>query len=133
MSELVLRRPPEPANRSALMKLEVVRATQILYAIDARDLVIPFVADLADRAVDPGALVVIAEIAKKHDDARAMLMIGKAALNRGYAFDVYAFPTNGIPEFRMVGPRSTAAWSTPSPGRKARSTRAPSPAPRPTG
>jgi soluble lytic murein transglycosylase len=104
MSELVLRRPPEPANRGALMNLEVVRATQILYAIDARDLVIPFVADLADRAVDPGALVVIAEIAKKHDDARAMLMIGKAALNRGYAFDVYAFPTNGIPEFRMVGP-----------------------------
>jgi soluble lytic murein transglycosylase len=104
LSELVLRRPPEPANRGALMNLEVVRAAQILYAVDARDLVIPFVADLADRAVDPGALVVIAEIAKKYDDARAMLMIGKAALNRGYAFDVYAFPTNGIPDFRMVGP-----------------------------
>jgi soluble lytic murein transglycosylase len=104
LNDLVLRRPPEPANRGALMNLEVVRAAQILYAVDARDLVIPFVADLADRAVDPGALVVIAEIAKKYDDARAMLMIGKAALNRGYAFDVYAFPTNGIPDFRMVGP-----------------------------
>lgn len=104
LNDLILRRPPEPANRGALMNLEVVRAAQILYAIDARDLVIPFVADLADKAVDPGALVVIADIAKKYDDARAMLMIGKAALNRGYAFDVYAFPTNGIPEFRMVGP-----------------------------
>ena len=65
---------------------------------------IPFVTDLADRAVDVGALVVIADIAKKYDDARAMMLIGKAALNRGFSFDVYAFPTNGIPDFRIVGP-----------------------------
>ena len=38
------------------------------------------------------------------DDRDRMLLIGKAALNRGYAFDVYAFPTNGIPQFRLVGP-----------------------------
>jgi soluble lytic murein transglycosylase len=104
LSELGLRRPPESAHRAALMNLEVVRAVQLLYAVDARELVIPFVSDLADKAVDAGALVVIAEIARKNNDARAMLLIGKAALNRGYAFDVYAFPTNGIPEFRMVGP-----------------------------
>jgi soluble lytic murein transglycosylase len=104
LGELTLRRPPEPSHRSALTNLEVVRAVQLLYAIDARDLVVPFVTDLAERAVDIGALVVIAEIARKHDDARAMLLIGKAALSRGFAFDVYAFPTNGIPEFRVVGP-----------------------------
>ncbi len=99
LGELTLRRPPEPSNRAGLMNLEVVRAVQLLYAVDARDLVIPFVSDLAERAVDIGALVVIAEIARKHDDARAMLLIGKGALSRGFAFDVYAFPTNGIPEF----------------------------------
>jgi len=104
LGELALRHPPELANRSALMNLEVVRAVQLLYAADARDLVVPFVSDLADKAADTGALVVVAEIARKNDDARAMLLIGKAALNRGYAFDVYAFPTNGIPQFRMVGP-----------------------------
>ena len=104
LGELVLRRPPEPSNRAALMNLEVVRAAQILYAIDARDLVIPFASDLAERAVDTGALVVIAELAKRYDDARAMLLIGKAALNRGVAFDYYAFPTNGIPNYQMVGP-----------------------------
>ena len=104
LGEFAVRRPPALTNRAALMNLEVVRAAQILYAIDARDLVIPFVSDLAERAVDIGALVVIAEIAKKYDDARAMLLIGKAALNRGFAFDVYAFPTNGIPDFRIVGP-----------------------------
>ena len=104
LGELALRRPPDSSHRSVLMGLEVVRAVQILYQIDARDLVIPFVSDLADKAVDTGALVVIAEVAKKNGDARAMLLLGKAALNRGFAFDIYAFPTNGIPEFRMVGP-----------------------------
>jgi peptidoglycan lytic transglycosylase len=104
LGELTLRRPPEPIHRSALMNLEVVRAVQLLYAVDARDLVIPFVSDLAERAVDPGALVAMAEMAKKNDDARAMLLIGKGALARGLTLDVYAFPTNGIPAFRIVGP-----------------------------
>jgi soluble lytic murein transglycosylase len=104
LGELNLRRPPDAGHRAALMNLEVVRATQLLYAIDARDLVIPFVADLADRAVDPGALVAMAEVAKKNDDARAMLLIGKGALARGVPMDAYAFPTIGIPPFRIVGP-----------------------------
>jgi soluble lytic murein transglycosylase len=104
LGELNLRRPPDAAHRAALMNLEVVRAVQLLYAVDARDLVIPFVADLADRGVDPGALVAMAEVAKKNDDARAMLLIGKGALARGITMDVYAFPTIGIPAFRIVGP-----------------------------
>jgi soluble lytic murein transglycosylase len=91
-------------HRATLMNLEVVRAVHILYQVDARDLVIPFVSDLADNALDIGALVVVAEIARRYDDARAMLLIGKGALRRGFALDTYAFPTNGIPEFRMVGP-----------------------------
>ena len=48
--------------------------------------------------------MVVAEVARKYDDARAMLLIGKGALRRGFALDAYAFPTNGIPDFRMVGP-----------------------------
>jgi soluble lytic murein transglycosylase len=104
LDELPLRRPPAPGNRAALMNLEVVRAVQLLYAADARDLVVPFVTDLAENAFDIGALVVTAEIARKYDDARAMLLIGKGALRRGFALDLYAFPTNGIPQFRTVGP-----------------------------
>jgi len=104
LGELPLRRPPELHNRAALMNLEVVRAVQLLYAADARDLVVPFVSDLADTAMDIGALVVMAEVARKYDDARVMLLIGKGALRRGFALEAYAFPTNGIPQFRMVGP-----------------------------
>jgi soluble lytic murein transglycosylase len=104
LGDFAVRRPPEPSNKAALMNLEVVRAVQILYAIDARDLVIPFATDLAENAVDVGALAIVAEIAQKYDDARALLYLGKAALARGFAFDVYAFPTNGIPDYRAVGP-----------------------------
>ena len=104
LGDLALRRPPDSSHRAALTGLEVVRAVQVLYQAEARDLVITFVSDLADKVVDAGALVVVAEVAKKNNDARAMLLLGKAALNRGFAFDLYAFPTNGIPEFRMVGP-----------------------------
>jgi soluble lytic murein transglycosylase len=104
LGELPLRRPPETSNRSSLMNLEVVRAVQLLYAVDARDLVVPFVSDLAENALDIGALAVVAEVARKYDDARAMLLVGKGALRRGFALEAYAFPTNGIPEFRMVGP-----------------------------
>jgi soluble lytic murein transglycosylase len=104
IGDLALRRAPDMGHRATLMNLEVVRAVHILYQVDARDLVIPFVSDLAENALDIGALVVVAEIARRYDDARAMLLIGKGALRRGFALDTYAFPTNGIPEFRMVGP-----------------------------
>ena len=104
MGELAVRRAPELTNRHALMNLEVVRAVQLLYAVDARDLVVPFVSDLAENALDIGALVIVAEVARKYDDARAMLLVGKGALRRGFALEAYAFPTNGIPEFRLVGP-----------------------------
>ena len=33
-----------------------------------------------------------------------MLLIGKAALNRGLPFDFYAYPVNGIPSFKPIGP-----------------------------
>ena len=29
---------------------------------------------------------------------------GKAALNRGMPFDVYAYPVSGIPPFKEIGP-----------------------------
>ena len=33
-----------------------------------------------------------------------MLLVGKAALNRGLPFDHYAYPVTGIPPFRSIGP-----------------------------
>jgi soluble lytic murein transglycosylase len=95
---------PSPAKRAALTRIEVVRAAEILYAIGERDLVIPIIADLAERTTDIGTLVALAELAAHHDDARSVLLIGKTALGRGYAFDRYAFPTFGLPRYSPIAP-----------------------------
>src|SRR5262249_23342189 len=65
---MALRRPPEldAVQRTTIANLEVVRATDLLYAIGERDLIIPIVMDLADRAVDPAALLGLAEVTTRH-------------------------------------------------------------------
>jgi soluble lytic murein transglycosylase len=106
LSEIALRQLPEPssAQRAMVMNLELVRAIELLYAADARELVIPAVVDLADRLEDIRALSALAELTARHEDARATLLIGKSVLGRGYAFDAYAFPTLGVPHYGSVGP-----------------------------
>jgi soluble lytic murein transglycosylase len=84
--------------------LEVVRAVELLYALDERELVAPFVADLADKSTDQPALALLAEIAEKNGDARSALLVGKLALSRGFPFDQYAFPTGGLPRYNAIAP-----------------------------
>ena len=125
-------RPPEPSPdaRATLVKLEVVRAVELLYAIDERDLVVSFAADLAERADRSGRAGGARRGRQRAiNDARTMLLIGKGALARGLPFEAYAFPTVGLPHFRRSARRSTSAWSTRSRARKARSIRTRSRAP----
>ena len=53
---------------------------------------------------DPDALVGLGEVTSRYSDARGMLLMGKAALNRGLPFDFYAYPVTGIPPFKPIGP-----------------------------
>jgi soluble lytic murein transglycosylase len=92
-----------PADEVTLAD-ERVRAADMLYALGERDVVLYFVADLADESTDVGLLVALAELTGRHNDARAMLQIGKPALARGLALDPYAFPTIGIPQHSPIGP-----------------------------
>ena len=84
-------------------RLEVVRAVELLYALDERDIAIPIFSEMGERA-DMDALLALCELAQRNDDARAMLIAGKAALNRGMPFDVYAYPVSGIPPYKEIGP-----------------------------
>jgi soluble lytic murein transglycosylase len=104
--DIVVRAPPEVPveRREQLARLEVVRAMELLYAIGERDLVAFALADLGERSSDAVALAAIGEVAARHEDARAMLLLGKAALGRGLPLDHYAFPAMGIPEYRAIGP-----------------------------
>jgi soluble lytic murein transglycosylase len=106
MHELALVSSPLPIadKRAALARNEVVRAVETLYVINDRDLIIPIVADLADRSPDMAMLAALAEVAARHDDARSALLIGKGALGRGQPFDQYAYPTFGLPPYTAIGP-----------------------------
>jgi soluble lytic murein transglycosylase len=93
-----------PAARGrGIERLEIVRAVQLLYALGEREIAIPIFADMGENG-DPDALVGLGELASRNGDARGMLLVGKAALNRGLPFDFYAYPVTGIPPFRSIGP-----------------------------
>jgi soluble lytic murein transglycosylase len=105
-NEVTLRALPEPAPEHR--PLEITRVFEILYAIDERDLVAAMAADLGENAEDTAALAALANIAVRHHDARATLLIGKAVLRRGLPFERYAFPDFGVPEYQQIGPEVEA-------------------------
>jgi peptidoglycan lytic transglycosylase len=93
-----------PAGRGrGIERLEIVRAVQLLYELDEREIALPIFSDLGENG-DPDALVGLGELTSRYNDARGMLLLGKAALNRGLPFDFYAYPVNGIPPFKQFGP-----------------------------
>jgi soluble lytic murein transglycosylase len=93
-----------PSHSHAAERLEIYRAVDLLYALDETEMVVPILAELGEHAEDADALAALADLAQRHNDARGMLLVGKAALNRGLPFDHYAYPVSGIPPFRTIGP-----------------------------
>ena len=100
LKDIVIRPPPDPAQA----QMDVVRAIEILYAIGERDLIAEGVADLGERSMDKATLAALGEVAARHKDARAMVLLGRAALGRGLPLEQFAFPTVGIPDYRAIGP-----------------------------
>ena len=91
------------AHGRAVERLEIVRAVQLLYELEEGEIGIPILADAGENG-DPDALTGLGQLASRYEDARGMLILGKAALNRGLPFDFYAYPVTGIPPFRSIGP-----------------------------
>jgi soluble lytic murein transglycosylase len=93
----------QPRGGRSAERLEIVRAAQLLYELDEREMAVPMLADMGENG-DPEALTGLGELTQRYSDARGMLLVGKAALNRGLPFDFYAYPVNGIPQFTQIGP-----------------------------
>ena len=93
--------PLEPVHGIAR---ELLGAADILYAVGDRDLVASFVTDLAEDSSDAATIAALGQLTAQHNDARAMLLIGKTALARGLAMDQYAFPDIGVPPYSPIGP-----------------------------
>jgi soluble lytic murein transglycosylase len=102
LPQIALRDAPHVARGAGTF--EVVRAIELLYALDERDLVATMLSDLGDRVDDIDALAALGEVTARNSDARNMLVLGKGALNRGYPFDHYAYPVSGIPKYDTIGP-----------------------------
>lgn len=92
-----------PSRGHGAERLEIVRAAQLLYDLDEREIAVPIFADAGDNA-ETEVLAGLGELTARHGDARGMLLLGKAALNRGLPFDSYAYPITGIPRFSPIGP-----------------------------
>ena len=101
IDEIALRPPPQSVNVDAS---EALHAADILYTIGERDLVLHFVADLAEESSDAALIAGLGELTARYHDARAMLMIGRTALARGLPLDQYAFPDIGVPSYNPIGP-----------------------------
>ncbi len=106
LGELTLNPYPALSNsdRTKAMQSDVIRAAELLYTVDARDLAWAMMADSGDKSNDLGAMVLLSELTAKYRDARGMLLVGKLALARGVPLDHAAFPTLGVPEYKTIGP-----------------------------
>ena len=106
LGEIALNAPPALTTdqRAKLSKHEVLRAAELLYAVDARDHLNALMADMGDKSDDVGLLTMLGELAAKYEDPRGMLLVGKLALSRGHPLDHPAFPTAGLPKYTAIGP-----------------------------
>jgi soluble lytic murein transglycosylase len=104
--DLGLRGPPHftAQDRSILSNLEIVRAVSLLYALDERDMIASIYAELGHSGTDVAGLAALGELAAKHNDGRAMLLLGKGAHGRNLPLDYYAYPVIGLPHYTPVAP-----------------------------
>ena len=111
LSDLGLRGPPHvsPQERAAMGHIEVVRAAELLYALNERDLLASIFAEIGANGTDIAGMTMLAEVAAKHDDGRSMVLLGEEAYGRGLPFDYFAYPTFGLPNYQPIAPPIDAA------------------------
>jgi soluble lytic murein transglycosylase len=95
--------PPTPAKVQGANN-DLLRATEMLYAMGELDLVLTFINDLAETSTDVATLSALGELTARHNDAQAMLALGKTALARGLPMERYAFPEIGVPNYSPIAP-----------------------------
>lgn len=98
------------AERAAFMQQEPVRALRMLYAIGEPEFTVPIYTDLSDRAGnDAAGYLLLAEVATEARDARALVLLGKAAMAKGVPVEMIGFPAFGVPNYSHVGPKADPA------------------------
>ncbi len=101
-AEVALRAPGSD-GRAAFESSLAAQGLKKLYEAGVRDLAITLSSDLANRLTDAGHLDALGQLVTDARDPRALLNVGKTAVQRGFPLDLHAFPTLGIPAFEAVG------------------------------
>ena len=91
-------------ERETLSQTEVVRAVEILYALGERNMLASIYAEIGDTGTDVAGMSILEEVAGKHGDGRAMVLLGRYAHARGLPMDYYAYPTIGLPDYTPIAP-----------------------------
>jgi soluble lytic murein transglycosylase len=97
---------PPPASQANVESVssDLLRAADMLYAMGELDLVLTFISDVAETSSDVVTLRALGELTARHNDAQAMLVLGKTALARGLPMEWYAFPEIGVPAYSPIAP-----------------------------
>jgi len=93
-----------PQEQTVLQNLEVVRAAEMLYALGENNMLASIYAAIGENGIDVAGMSMLEEVAAKHGDGRAMVLLGRYAHARGLPMDYYAYPTVGLPEYRPIAP-----------------------------
>ncbi|WP_132250824.1 lytic transglycosylase domain-containing protein [Methylobacterium segetis] len=91
--------PLDAAARAAFDQRLCVRALRLLGEASLKELALPLYIDAAQKLTDPSELQALGDLATEFKDARALVAIGKLAVQRGLPLDAHAYPTIGIPAF----------------------------------
>jgi len=92
-------------GRAAFEITSAAQGLKKLYEAGVRDLAITLSSDLASRLTDASHLDALGQLVTDARDPRALLAVGKTAVQRGFPLDLHAFPTLGVPAFEPVGDR----------------------------
>jgi soluble lytic murein transglycosylase len=95
-AELVFRTTPEPDLTHAA---SVLGFKAIVYLMEAggNEFAATLASDVAMKLPDAPALSALAAIGRDYGDIRLVTIAGKAALQRGFTFDLDAWPVDGFP------------------------------------
>ncbi len=111
LKELGLIGPPTLSSeeRATLGKLEVVRAAELLYGLNERNMLASIYAEIGESGTDVAGMSMLAEVATKNNDPHAQVFLGRFAHARGLPMDYYAYPTFGLPDYKPIAPPVEAA------------------------
>lgn len=83
-------------------RLSAIRVVELLEALGEKELSLPLAVAMGRTLEDRSQLAALAAVLAKSQHARATLVVGKLAAQRGIELDDIAFPVYGIPEFEPL-------------------------------